>query len=62
MEKKETLTMENVAERAGVSRATIYRYYTNIDSISMDLILQLDVPKPDRFLAMTRKHQKMVPF
>jgi AcrR family transcriptional regulator len=54
--------MENVAERAGVSRATIYRYYTNIDSISMDLILQLDVPKPDRFLAMTRKHQKMVPF
>ena len=49
LEKKETLTMENVAEKAGISRATIYRYYTNIDSISMDLILQLDVPKPDSF-------------
>lgn len=49
LEKKVALTMENVAESAGISRATIYRYYTNIDSISMDLILQLDVPKPDSF-------------
>lgn len=47
LEKKVALTMENVAEKAGISRATIYRYYTNIDSISMDLILQLDVPNPE---------------
>ena len=51
LEKKVTLTMENVAEKAGISRATVYRYYTNIDSLSMDLIFQLDVPNPETILS-----------
>ncbi|WP_318309522.1 TetR/AcrR family transcriptional regulator [Flagellimonas crocea] len=47
LEKKVPLTMEGIAENAGISRATIYRYYTNTDAISMDLLLQLDVPNTD---------------
>ena len=44
LEKKEPLSMEKIAQHAEISRATIYRYYTNTDSISMDLLLQLNVP------------------
>ncbi len=39
-------TMEDIAEKAGISRATIYRYYTNVDAISTELLLQLNVPDP----------------
>ncbi len=44
LESGKKLTMENIAEEAGISRATIYRYYSNTDSVSTELILQLDVP------------------
>ena len=38
------LTMETIAEEASISRATIYRYYSNTDSLSTELVLQLNVP------------------
>lgn len=47
LESQAPLTMEKIAEQAGISRATIYRYYTNTDAISMDLLLQLNVPDSD---------------
>lgn len=43
-------TMEDIAEKAGISRATIYRYYTNVDAISTELLLQLNVPDPSVLL------------
>ena len=39
----EPATVQSVAERAGVSRATAYRYFTNADSI----VLQASVPMID---------------
>lgn len=41
---KRPLTMEAIANEAGISRATIYRYYSNTESIATELILQLNVP------------------
>ncbi len=41
---KRPLSMEDIASEAGISRATIYRYYSNTDSIATELILQLNVP------------------
>lgn len=34
-------TLEDVAKRAGVSRATIYRYYSNIDVLSLEAGLDI---------------------
>ncbi|MCL6267300.1 TetR/AcrR family transcriptional regulator [Flagellimonas myxillae] len=45
-----SITMDNVAEKAQISRATIYRYYSSIDSLSMELVLQLNVPNTDILL------------
>ena len=44
------LTMEDIAEKAGISRATIYRYYANIDALSTELLLQLNVPDPSALM------------
>ncbi|WP_375323535.1 TetR/AcrR family transcriptional regulator [Flagellimonas sp. GZD32] len=50
LEKNEVLTMEKIAQHAGISRATIYRYYSNTDSISTDLALQLNVPDTEAII------------
>ena len=44
LKQKRLLTMEDIAGEAGISRATIYRYYSNTDSVATELILQLNVP------------------
>lgn len=44
LESGKPLTMDEAAKRAGISRATIYRYYSNTDSLSTELILHLSVP------------------
>lgn len=44
LKSQQALTMDNVAKEAGISRATIYRYYSNTESIATELILQLNVP------------------
>ena len=49
LERGENLTMEAIAEEAKVSRATIYRYYSNTESVSTELILQLNVPDANSF-------------
>ena len=47
LEKGEDLTMESIASEARISRATIYRYYSNVDSLSTELILHLSIPNKD---------------
>ena len=44
LEQNRSLSMETVAQEAGVSRATIYRYYSSTDSLATELVLQLNVP------------------
>ena len=42
-------TIEDVAAEAQVSRATIYRYYTAIDSLVADALFQADLPEQELF-------------
>jgi len=44
LKSKRPLTVEDIAAEAGISRATVYRYYSSTDSIATELILQLNVP------------------
>lgn len=48
LEQNKSLSMETVAQEAGVSRATIYRYYSSTDSLATELVLQLNVPGAKR--------------
>ncbi len=50
LESGNPLTMEDIAKEARVSRATIYRYYSNIDSLSTELVLHLNLPNPDTLI------------
>ncbi|MBU2928602.1 TetR/AcrR family transcriptional regulator [Winogradskyella psychrotolerans] len=42
----EKFTLEDVAEKAGVSRATIYRYYSNIDLLSAEAGIDINTKSP----------------
>ncbi len=55
LEKGMDLTMENVAKEAKISRATAYRYYSNVESLSTELILHLNLPKTEHMLAKVKK-------
>lgn len=44
------LNMDDIAKKANISRATIYRYYSNTDSIATELILQLSVPDSEKLV------------
>ncbi|AYN66882.1 TetR/AcrR family transcriptional regulator [Euzebyella marina] len=44
----QALNMDAVAHEAGISRATIYRYYSNTEDIATELILQLNVPDAEK--------------
>lgn len=58
LEKGEDLTMETIANEAAISRATIYRYYSNVDSLSTELILHLNIPNKDSMVEEL-KEQKL---
>lgn len=45
------LTLENVAEKAGISRATIYRYYSNKDVLSAEAVLDIKTLTPEQILS-----------
>lgn len=49
LERGKNLTMEKIAEEANISRATIYRYYSNTDELSSELILHLNLPDVSSF-------------
>ncbi|MAU14996.1 MAG: TetR family transcriptional regulator [Muricauda sp.] len=46
MNSGEKFTLEDVAEKAGVSRATIYRYYSNIDILSAEAGIDINTKSP----------------
>lgn len=41
MEKSRKITLEDVAEEAGISRATIYRYFSNVDLLITETSLDI---------------------
>jgi len=43
--------LETVAKIAGISRATIYRYYSNKDILSAEAVLDMRTRTPDQILA-----------
>ena len=44
-------TLEKVAEVAGISRATIYRYYSNKDVLSAEAVLDMRTLTPEQIIA-----------
>ena len=44
LQQNTSLSLETVAKEAGVSRATIYRYYSSTESLATELVLHLNVP------------------
>ncbi len=50
LNKGKTLTLENVAKEANISRATIYRYYSNIETLTSEMVLGLKDIDPESFV------------
>jgi len=57
LENGKALTMEAVAKEANISRATIYRYYSNVDSLSTELILHLHIPNKEDMVEELKTQQ-----
>lgn len=55
LDKGETLTLENIAKKATISRATIYRYYSNIEVLMAEMTLSIQDIDPESF---TNDNQK----
>ncbi len=47
MQKEEKITLEDVAKEASISRATIYRYFSNIDILIAEASLDIKHKSPD---------------
>ncbi len=47
MEKSRKITLEDVAAEAGISRATIYRYFSNVDLLITETSLDIYYRTPD---------------
>lgn len=43
----QSFTLEDVAKDAGLSRATVYRYYSNVEVLSVEAGLDLNVDPPE---------------
>jgi DNA-binding transcriptional regulator YbjK len=48
MQKKERITLEDVAKKANISRATMYRYFPNIDLLFTEASLDIHHKSPDQ--------------
>jgi AcrR family transcriptional regulator len=55
MQNEKLITLEDVAEKANISRATIYRYYANIDLLITEASLDIHHKSPDDFLEEVKK-------
>jgi AcrR family transcriptional regulator len=49
LQKEKDITLEEIAEKAGISRATIYRYYSNVDLLTMEASLKNYHKTPEEF-------------
>ena len=43
-------TLEDVANKAGLSRATVYRYYSSVEVLSTEAVLDLNVQSPENLV------------
>lgn len=50
LEKKKDFTLEDVARHAKISRATIYRYYSNIDILAAEAVLDLSTKNSEEII------------
>ena len=50
LKKKRNVTIEEVASNADISRATIYRYYSNIDILAAEAILDLNTKSSEEII------------
>ncbi|WP_367390597.1 TetR/AcrR family transcriptional regulator [Lewinella sp. LCG006] len=50
MQQEKLITLEDVAEKANISRATIYRYYAKIDLLITEASLDIHHKSPDELL------------
>ena len=50
LKKKRNVTIEEVASHADISRATIYRYYSNIDILAAEAILDLNTKSSEEII------------
>lgn len=50
LEKKKDITLEEVANQAKISRATIYRYYSNIDILAAEAVLDLSTKSSEELV------------
>lgn len=48
MQKKERITLDDVAKSANISRATMYRYFSNIDLLFTEASLDIHHKSPDQ--------------
>ena len=53
-DRDDEFTLEKVAEHAGVSRATIYRYYSDKDVLSAEAVLDMRTLTPEQILSSYR--------
>ena len=47
---KKVITLEDVAKQANISRATIYRYYSNIDILTAEAVLDLNTKSSEEII------------
>jgi len=47
IEKQVEFTLEDIAEKAGLSRATVYRYYSKVDVLSAEAVLDMNTKSSD---------------
>ncbi|MBX2873617.1 MAG: TetR/AcrR family transcriptional regulator [Saprospiraceae bacterium] len=50
--KGQAFTLEDVASASGVSRATVYRYYSNVEAIAAEVALDLNIESPEEIYEM----------
>lgn len=46
----ENFTLENVAKASGLSRATVYRYYSNVETLTAEAGLNIKTKKPEEII------------
>ena len=55
MHKKQKITLEDIAKKAKISRATMYRYYSNIDILITEASLHIQHKTPDQLFEEVRE-------
>ena len=50
IEKGTDFTLETIAKKAGISRATVYRYYSSVEILSSEAVLDIQTKSPKAIL------------